>query len=373
MSTKPDKPSVTIHVHCAGTHLHQLFTGFGMLADSGHIRLALRGPHPLTRAHPSFYFLYVSVHPSRVNPAGMLLVFDMLDGDEFEHSPALDAATYYFKRSFHPDKVNALPASIRQKVLAYGLNCQVIRRSRNRFPSRFMLEMSSALMRPRTPPLARRKGAWRDILSSTLMPSNPKRTLLAVERLEQGPDSEVSQSVMFQCRLWEPHGLDPRNIEDAKEVNEGRIKLVRSLKQAFGQRFVGGLQSTAFARVLAPDLISQLPTQPLPYLQEMHKHQVLIASKGLLNSNGWKLAEYVAASRCIVSEPLHAQVPGHFEPGVNYLPWGNIEACLAACDRLLSDAGLAREMRHANARYYQNHLRPDQLVAHCLARAACLD
>jgi hypothetical protein len=46
---------------------------------------------------------------------------------------------------------------------------------------------------------------------------------------------------------------------------------------------------------------------------------------GLYESNGWKLGEYVAGSKAIVSEHLHYDAPGNFSPEQNYLEFNSAD------------------------------------------------
>ena len=91
-----------------------------------------------------------------------------------------------------------------------------------------------------------------------------------------------------------------------------------------------------------------------------------MATTGLHGSIGWKMAEYVAASRAIVSEPLRYPVPGGFAPGRNFLEFDSLESFVAAIERLLTDATLREDIRRANWEYYLRWVRPDAQVMRTL-------
>ena len=80
-------------------------------------------------------------------------------------------------------------------------------------------------------------------------------------------------------------------------------------------------------------------------------------------------AEYVAASKAIVNEAFCFQVPGNFRAGVNYLPFTDVEGCLAQVEALMEDPERTYRMAQANRAYYLAHLRPDRLMANALAQA----
>lgn len=76
------------------------------------------------------------------------------------------------------------------------------------------------------------------------------------------------------------------------------------------------MSDNACARRLCPELIvPDKLTGKRAYLHRMQHTEICVASTGLHGSTGWKLAEYVAAGRAIVTEPLRYTLPGGFEEG----------------------------------------------------------
>jgi len=105
------------------------------------------------------------------------------------------------------------------------------------------------------------------------------------------------------------------------------------------------------------------------YLRLVKSADVAVATTGLRGSNGWKLAEYIAASRAVVCEtPRHAATGG-FGPGTHYLAFENPVECVAAVEELLADDLLRGRMMAASQEYYRRSLRPDVLVGNSLQRA----
>jgi hypothetical protein len=105
------------------------------------------------------------------------------------------------------------------------------------------------------------------------------------------------------------------------------------------------------------------------YLSLMHGSSICIATTGLEGSVGWKLGEYVAAAKAIVSEPLRSVQPGDFRPGRNYLEFRTPEQCVDAVQRLVDDPAHRLDMMRKNAAYYAAYVRPDALVWNALNNA----
>jgi hypothetical protein len=149
-------------------------------------------------------------------------------------------------------------------------------------------------------------------------------------------------------------------------MNAMRVGCIRALRAEFGARFVGGLAPTPFARKHFPDCVADPSVcQKHRYLRLMKRALVCVATRGLQGSNGWRLAEYLAASRAIVSETLRFDVP-NLIPGVNYLSMTSVEECLSQVRALVEDGERRREMMHANEAFYRANLRPDSIVRRCL-------
>jgi hypothetical protein len=102
------------------------------------------------------------------------------------------------------------------------------------------------------------------------------------------------------------------------------------------------------------------------YLELLRTASIGIATVGLEKSNGWKLAEYVAGAKAIVTEGLHSEVPGDFRSGLNYLEFTDARECVDRVGDLVSNPVRRLEMMNRNRQYYLSHLRPDKLVLNAI-------
>lgn len=152
-----------------------------------------------------------------------------------------------------------------------------------------------------------------------------------------------------------------------RQVNADRIELLHRLQAAFPEQFTGGVSDNACARRLCPELIvPDKLTGKRAYLHRMQHTEICVASTGLHGSTGWKLAEYVAAGRAIVTEPLRYTLPGGFEEGKNYKIYTSPAECEEQLRQLLADPAAILAMAQHNAAYYQAWLRPEQQVRQAL-------
>ena len=171
--------------------------------------------------------------------------------------------------------------------------------------------------------------------------------------------------ILFQTRVWEPE----QTSENLEQVNDERAVLVRLLRKTFGPRFRGGLVPTPFARQRYPDVLLEEAYRRTDFIRMVKRNLIGVYTRGLHNSLAFKLPEYLAASMCIVSDPMLNQLPEPLVAGEHFLEFHDPDQCLAQCERLLSRPDEAREMRRRNHDYYEQWVAPAQHLQRCLERA----
>jgi len=171
----------------------------------------------------------------------------------------------------------------------------------------------------------------------------------------------VDNTILFQTRVWEPHDAPGDEV-----INEERIALLRALKREFGSRVIGGVVPTPFALKTCPEFITHQPCRQPQYIRWAKRPLIGIYSRGLYRSVAAKMAEYLAASKCIVSDPIDNQLSAPLD---HISVYRSESECLEACDHLLSDASLAQFQRQQSWKYYEAHVAPRAHMASLLARA----
>ncbi len=341
-------------------HLQQLYTGFLMLHKSGAIRLSQERRQARTVYPSRAQHLRDASHAhlDAVIEGKTRIHFDTHDSEEIA-TCELDDCDLYFKRSYLPTLVATLPPEQRSRIEPLGLNYRVLPSSIDWFAAQRALWL-------RDTPVAR-------MLKEAFDARNRFGYKPRADGMEAPVELGAAPRVLFLAATYDPHD-DPARSQDKNEdrisINETRARCIRLLKGALGERFTGGFANTAFARKRYPDLIApdSLTTQA-SYIATMRSHSICVATTGLHGSIGWKLAEYVAFSKAILSEKLVFGVPGDFGPGRNYLEFGSPEDCAAGAVRLVEDRDLRERLMLSNAAYYRDFLRPDALVGNALARA----
>jgi hypothetical protein len=358
-----DRVTCVLSVPSDVGHLQQLLTGFVMLAHRGILKLK-QELHPQDLSVPvterwaghESYNLIAAINGTRI-------AYNTHDAAWTD--PVLVRSTdFCFKRSFDANWIRKnLPTADQPKVFPLGLNYQV---ESSGF-DRFKIQRANLY-------------AGRERIRTLLKGLAVDRLLRhgAVERLqsmESLPSPDQDPRVLFMTRVWDPDLLEDQSQRDViRDLNESRAMCVRVLRNAWGARFSGGLAREPYALHHFGDAVvddNRLTNKRL-YLDLVREHPICVATTGLNGSIGWKLGEYVAFSRAIVSEPLLYEIPGPFTAGPNYLEFTTPENLLQAVGTLADDRSRRADMMSRNREYYLNFVRPDALVMRSLVTAGIL-
>ncbi len=341
-------------------HLFQVHAGFHDLHAAGRIRLRLTTRLAEPAREPAPHTAWAELEP----PGGPVirLCFDMADHAELQSFDGLARCHLYFKRSYLRSRIDELPHRLRSRVVPYGLNFACHGAEEPAVASAAASLAARLAGSARQPvPFVR---TLRRLLEAQLIETPLAGTRFSPVRrstaFEVAPDAPARCRVLYQTRLWDLPG------EAVDSMNVQRIEIVRALRDAFGPDFIGGLEPNEVARKRAPELITRERSNHKAFLGLIRENLIGVASRGLGNSNGWKLPEYLAAARCVVSEPPHFELSAPLDPGVHYLPFMTPQECVAACRHLLEHEEDEQAMRQANHRYYMEHVRPISVIGRCV-------
>lgn len=322
-------------------HCSQVMAGLELLRQNGEVELRSEN---------------VSFDPSAfvsIRYKDRRIVFDMLDGyiDLVKARKYLQECDYYFKRSFSAVENTRHFGNFQAKIHPLGMN--------------YMVTVPGSLFVPKEKEMLGWKGMIRRALGSR------QSSYFTPDKFEEKPVFKNSEDlrILFLARLWRPsEGATPEQIRYLDDLNAMRISLIRKLRAKFGRQFCGGLNLSPCSVCKAPDcIVSYLTTCRVHYLNILHKHDICIATSGLWKSIGWKMAEYVAASKAIISEPLNYEVPGGFARGKNYLEFFSVDEAIARVEELIMNPNAVLNMKMRNKEYYEKWLRPDVLVRQALS------
>lgn len=339
-------------------HASNIYTGLCELEEQGAARVKFVVPQGAEEIYASDSLtVCLSVRGPKTDRRDLLAI-DLRDRSDLVTDRLLERSDIYLKRSYYEPDLLHLSSELKQKVIPFGLNyaCRT-RQSTRRILSVIARHMAIDLFHsPKR--VVNQLNPRRSILYQYLT------TALASD-FEQEPESDLEPTILFQTRIYEPEEIYP---DDPCEVNEERVALVRALREAFGAKFIGGLVPTAYAKERYPDAVSDQPTRQSQYVALSKRSMIAIYTRGLCHSLAFKLPEYLAASKCIVSRELRNQLPQPLVEGQHYLEFDTPEECVERCRNLLAQPELARHLRREAWRYYQQEVKPVAHLSNCLNR-----
>jgi hypothetical protein len=331
--------------------LSKLHAGLCLLAAGGEIDLRFASPPEDRRFFCEEGLVALSIRAK--SGEERLAAFDVYDRADVFGRELLERCDLYFKRSYHAAGIAGLPVGLESKIVPFGMN--------------YACHTSGRYWRAIAGPVF---GHLRRVVSGG--PAAVKDALLQVlmipryELFEREPSVALRPEIVFQTRVWTQADC---STEPIGPFNESRVALVRALRKNFPKHFRGGVIPTKLARERYPDALTAEPTRPAGYLAASRESLIGISTRGLHHSTPFKLPEYLAGSKCIVSEPLRNVLPDVLEDGREVLWFHGVDECLARCEELLRWPERSREMRHNTWKYYREHVAPKAHVRKCLEQA----
>lgn len=365
-STANGIPNCTIRFNTApgNTHVSQILAGYKMLADRKLLKIKKAIPYSNFRSEGNYEHNSIV----EVDFGGKIIAYDMADGYQSIHRKdvfdfQLERLHFYFKRSYYPDFHKNMKNSekVRPLCLNYLCSCKG-----NPYDNYYFSKYSMA-----------------ELKSYAVHQNNKKNNTYDYSIFESNFEEYKNYNLLFLTRIWDSSGISAQGIQatypyftesEAKEeaekwkysldvATENRLEYIKGLKSHFGDKIITGVSNDDFSRKVCPELIvDESLTRRDNYIRMIKKNYVCLTSEGLHHSIGWKFAEYVAAGKAIITEPLYYEVPYGFSEGVNYLTYNSLSSCIERCEYLLDDVGKIHTMEKANREYYSQHLRPDMLV-----------
>lgn len=342
------KISCVLRLGSISLHLYQILAGFIYLKREGKINLTIEKTSKQTL--PNNMIEVVINNNYRV-------LYDLNDGydnlsfpEKYPHyfDSLLDEYDYLFKRSYSPVYNSYLKN--RNKVYPLGLNYMVT------IPGNFAhLPNKHDSLKEKV------KKVFRMVPFSEYY-----NGLYYINAFEDNPRYEKEPKILFMARLWDENGenLSSNKKEERKYINHQRAQCIQLCMKEFGNNFIGGITPSHYSYEKYPDLIikDKNSTKRNKYLKLVKSSSICLSTMGLHESIGWKFAEYVAASKAIVSEKLQYEVPGDLHNGKNYLEFKTPEECINQIYKLLDNPDLRYRMMVNNQKYYNTFVRPDKLV-----------
>lgn len=273
----------------------------------------------------------------RIRDQSCRVVFDLSDHQQIERVAYLPDCDLYFKRSLNPADLHLpMGEKLRPLGLVTGQKVNVSTLRVRQLLFQLTRQRAAPFADARTPRYAKEfavcVGRTRDIAE-----------------FELDADHQVEQQVLFQTRTWSPTSVKDVNVE---EVNQFRRDLAVALQKEFGSKFVGGIYNEASS---SWNLLSSAREA---YLTESKSSGIGISTTGLHGSVPWKLFEYFAGAKVVISQRNNTLLRVPLQEGIDCLEFDTVDEAVAQCESVLSDVNKFVDLRMGAAEYYSRALKP---------------
>jgi hypothetical protein len=177
---------------------------------------------------------------------------------------------------------------------------------------------------------------------------------------EYGPTTSDPDYIFLLASFWAKHPA----------VNPQRLQLFESLAEFPDLRVEGGFWNASALPSAYQPFALKAPIEHERYLALTGRSVVALNTAAVHACLGWKLGEYFALGKAIVTPPLTRAMPGGLEHGRElHITDGSPESALEAVARLRSDAVYRSQLEVGSRRYWERYLTPEAVVRRLVEHA----
>jgi hypothetical protein len=307
-------------------------------------------PHPKT----SFYQLTDTKSGKKIHFAT-----DLYDASHSFSKYALEHCDYVFKRNFETGQVSRLPLAYQQKIVPLGLTFGT--HSKHKKGSwKFFAALLITNLRIDAKPDRLVISRILNSLKKQLQHWRFVKTTRCIEDFEKYEAFEKND-ILFQTRCF----LSEEQ-EDVRLIHQQRFRIIQLLRNNFKANFKGGIIPSEMANKKYKEALTDLPADPVSYLNFVKKAKIAIYTRGLLHSPAWKMAEYLSQGKVIVAEKLTAELPVPLLNGNEVLFFDTEGEMVNLIQKVLSDDNLASNLSHNARLYFEKQVHPKENVKRIL-------
>ena len=147
------------------------------------------------------------------------------------------------------------------------------------------------------------------------------------------------------------------------QTNPFRAAFIKACK-ATTNNFEGGLLAKSKHPELKTysDVITANYVLPNEYLNKVKKSAIVFNTPAVWGCLGWKLGEFLAMGKAIISTPLHNEMPYQLEHGKN-IHFVNTESEIkVAVERIQNDLSYRRKLEMGAKAYFDAYLAPEVII-----------
>jgi glycosyltransferase involved in cell wall biosynthesis len=165
--------------------------------------------------------------------------------------------------------------------------------------------------------------------------------------------------VYFLSTLWYN---DEWNKND-DGVNQRRANFIRACKSTLSLNFEGGLLGDEYSSNIFNDVLVTQREVFSAWIEKTKRSILVFNTPAFWDCHGWKLGEYLAMGKCIISTELSNDLPYPLEHGVNIHFVENSEIAIKeAVEYIMSHPEYQRKLEQGTREYWEKYGTPEASI-----------
>lgn len=155
-------------------------------------------------------------------------------------------------------------------------------------------------------------------------------------------------------------------------TNEARALFIMACKAIPSLRFEGGFRPRHKNDVPGYEhLTVPTPRDHARYVRLTQASAVVFNTPAVLRCHGWKLAEFLALGKAIISTPLERLLPAPLVHGqqIHYVDGRSMDSMKSAIELICQDDAYRQRLEQGARQYYLDYLQPATVISRILAAA----
>lgn len=153
------------------------------------------------------------------------------------------------------------------------------------------------------------------------------------------------------------------------KTNEFRANFIKSCKKNKSIHFEGGFAPRSDGNKLTfQDIVLDNPYTLKQYLNKTKHSAVVFNTPAVNNCHGWKLGEFLAMGKAIISTPFYNKMPIDLEDNKNiiFLKSGEDADISKKLENIINNEELQLKLEQNSRNYFQEYLMPQKVIARLL-------
>jgi len=164
--------------------------------------------------------------------------------------------------------------------------------------------------------------------------------------------------IFFASTLWNRQN---HCIEES-ETNYYRANFIKACKSNTNVIFEGGFAPNKY-REGYEDLFNEDIISLNEYIEKTKQSACVFNTPAVFSCHGWKLGEYLALGKAIISTPLKNELPVPLENGINvHIVSGEIDSIKNAIDKICSDDIYRKKLETGAYQYWLEYGQPQKSI-----------